>query len=291
MRDAANIGINKSSAARALTELIDNGFLRVTRWSAFRLKTKESREWELTAEPVDGRPATKDFMRFQAPPKIKTRSPQRDTRSPQRDSDHENDPKKAITVPPAGPSVPKSGASRSPQRDTSNIPCGSPRFGDLAKEERTARAPRGEEEQKEHVKIPPSRPAMPDERAVKRYWLMRRALAEANRRMQLSDYFRLEDELHTDGNYEAYLARGTSALPKLLREFFEEMFTIVQTAAPPLVDGRGAVPQQGWMPLPLNGGATRMDSAVHHLANPPADSPSMRRCEEALERAKAWRGD
>ena len=56
VRDAANIEINKSSAARALTELIDNGFLRVTRWSAFRLKTKESREWELTAEPVDGAP-------------------------------------------------------------------------------------------------------------------------------------------------------------------------------------------------------------------------------------------
>ena len=106
---------------------------------------------------------------------------------------------------------------------------------------------------------------------------MRRALAEANRRMPLSDYFRLEDELHADGNYEGYLARGTGALPKSLREFFEQLFPIVQNAAP-LVDGGGA-PQQGWMPLPINGGAPPPEA--------PSDySPSMQRCAAALERAK-----
>src|SRR5438105_15630355 len=56
VREAAEIGITRSAAARALTELIDKGFLRVAQWSAFRVKTKEAREWELTAVPVDGRP-------------------------------------------------------------------------------------------------------------------------------------------------------------------------------------------------------------------------------------------
>src|SRR5215471_17061559 len=65
VRDAAEIGLSRATAARALTETIEMGFLRVTRWSAFRLKTKEAREWEITCEPIDGRPASKDFMRWQ----------------------------------------------------------------------------------------------------------------------------------------------------------------------------------------------------------------------------------
>jgi hypothetical protein len=67
VREARKIRISQSSAARALDELVELGFLRVTRWSAFTVKSKEAREWRLTAEPVDGRPPTKDFMRWAGP--------------------------------------------------------------------------------------------------------------------------------------------------------------------------------------------------------------------------------
>jgi hypothetical protein len=38
------------------------GFLRITRDASFRLKSAEAREYALTAESVDSRVATKDFM-------------------------------------------------------------------------------------------------------------------------------------------------------------------------------------------------------------------------------------
>jgi len=64
VREAALIGITPSHAGRAFKELINRGFLRVTRDSAFNVKARLARTWEITAEPVGGRPATKDFMRW-----------------------------------------------------------------------------------------------------------------------------------------------------------------------------------------------------------------------------------
>lgn len=58
------IGMKKNTAARALQECVDKGFLKVRRQSSFNLKTKEAREWEITAERCDGRVASKDFMRW-----------------------------------------------------------------------------------------------------------------------------------------------------------------------------------------------------------------------------------
>lgn len=157
VRDAAPIGLSRATAARALNEAIELGFLRVTRWSAFRLKTKEAREWALTAEPIGGRPATKDFMRWTGP-KSKTQSHQNNRQSHEGDSGAGNASESGNSVSPAALSAAKRGHAQSRQGDTSNIPGGStpgaaagqrsvaepscrkpPRFGDSAKAVRTAR--------------------------------------------------------------------------------------------------------------------------------------------------------
>src|SRR5580704_17317845 len=67
VREAKEVGVGKSNAAIALGELVERGFLRVRRDSAFNMKTKEARTWTLTAEPVDGRPATREFMFWSSP--------------------------------------------------------------------------------------------------------------------------------------------------------------------------------------------------------------------------------
>lgn len=101
VREAEDIGLKKSVAARALNDLVDRGFLVVTRASAFTVKSRQSRCWRITAEPVGDAPATKDFMRWSPPAdsppsgtvngsnphagKSRTQSPQRDAQSPQRD--------------------------------------------------------------------------------------------------------------------------------------------------------------------------------------------------------------
>lgn len=64
VREADEIGMNKNTASRALQDCIDKGFLKVKRQASFNLKTKEAREWEITAEPCDGRAASKDYMRW-----------------------------------------------------------------------------------------------------------------------------------------------------------------------------------------------------------------------------------
>ena len=197
--EGTGIGLSKDQASRALAELIERGFLRVARNSAFKVKTKEARTWTLTAEPVGDKPATKDFLYWssatpqshqrdrQQAEKFKTRSHQRDTQYHQRDRGPENETILPLSVAPARPSTPKSGPSRSHECDTSNIPCvpakarggvtaqesdsaarakrtvldpvpvgtaarapawpggidpRPPRFGDDAKAQRTARAPR-----------------------------------------------------------------------------------------------------------------------------------------------------
>ncbi len=79
VREAEEIGISYSTAARAFSELIDRGFLRVRRDSRFTQKTREARLWEITAEQCDGNKAAADFVRWQAPRDSKTQLQQRDT--------------------------------------------------------------------------------------------------------------------------------------------------------------------------------------------------------------------
>ncbi|WP_225766991.1 hypothetical protein [Inquilinus sp. Marseille-Q2685] len=128
VRDAEGIGLAKSPAARAFEELVERGFLKVRRASTFDQKNM-ARTWELTAEPVGGKLATKDFMRSASPQrdtngkmKSKSQSPQRDTQSPQEDTERPNLRNEGSIVPPEGLSGPNSPPSQSPQRDTSNIP-------------------------------------------------------------------------------------------------------------------------------------------------------------------------
>ncbi len=89
VREAADIGLTKSVAARAFRELVERGFLSVGRESTFNLKTKEARTWRLTAEQTTTEAATRDFMRWSVDGdggKNKTQSPPA-----------------GQTVPPAGP--------------------------------------------------------------------------------------------------------------------------------------------------------------------------------------------
>lgn len=123
VREAAAIGIGKNAAAAAFRELIEHGFLRIGRASAFSLKTREAREWFITALPAsDGSKPTKDFMSWSpgASRQSKTRSRARDRRSRQRDREAEDATKLASSVPPKGPSAPDRAVPRSRARDTSN---------------------------------------------------------------------------------------------------------------------------------------------------------------------------
>lgn len=126
VREAEAIGLPRSVASRALAELQERGFLRVTRASAFNVKTREARLWALTAEPIGDEKATKDFMRWQPPIEAapnKTQSRQRDLQSRQRDCKRLGATKLPLTVPPEGLSTPPNAFEQSRQRDTSNLPC------------------------------------------------------------------------------------------------------------------------------------------------------------------------
>jgi hypothetical protein len=85
VREAEEIGISRSAAARMFKELVERGFLAVARNSAFNLKTREARRWRLAAEPCHGVTATRDFMRWrplQGADKKSNHSPSRETHSP-----------------------------------------------------------------------------------------------------------------------------------------------------------------------------------------------------------------
>jgi Helix-turn-helix domain len=64
---AERLGVEKSTAARALKNLIEHGFIQVTRQSAFSVKTKMCSEYRLTAFlcNVTGDLPSKEFMRWQ----------------------------------------------------------------------------------------------------------------------------------------------------------------------------------------------------------------------------------
>ena len=80
VRDGKAIGLSRGTTARALDEAIKRGFLEVTRVSSFTVKSRDAREFRITAEPVGDKPATKDFMSW---PKSE-HSPTRGTDSPAR---------------------------------------------------------------------------------------------------------------------------------------------------------------------------------------------------------------
>jgi hypothetical protein len=139
VREAEQIGLSRSGAGRAFDALIERGFLKVRRASAFTLKTKEARTWQITAQPMGTAKASADFTRWAAPQshqrdretdttgtrKFKTQSQNQRSQSHQRDREPRNATLLPLTVPPAGLSAPKTTGSQSHQRDTSNLAIGS----------------------------------------------------------------------------------------------------------------------------------------------------------------------
>lgn len=120
VREAAEIGISKTPAARLLGVLVERGFLAVIRQSDFRVKSRQVRTWRLTAESYRGEQGTKDFMRWRPDSpstgtvKIKTQSLQRDTQSLYRDKSN----KITADGPRTGTVRPKDGPPQSLHRDT-----------------------------------------------------------------------------------------------------------------------------------------------------------------------------
>ncbi|MDB4230014.1 hypothetical protein N9805_04955 [Paracoccaceae bacterium] len=81
-REAAeHAGISKNSAAIALIQLMKVGLIECVTESNFDCRKKLAREWALTHEPLNGRPASskwKDY-KIKASPKLKRHSPNSDT--------------------------------------------------------------------------------------------------------------------------------------------------------------------------------------------------------------------
>ena len=71
VRESEPIGLTKDQASRAFKELVARGFLKMHRDSAFTVKKREARTWELTAECCGGKPASKDFMKWSDTPETK----------------------------------------------------------------------------------------------------------------------------------------------------------------------------------------------------------------------------
>jgi hypothetical protein len=123
VREAAEIGITKSSAGRMVKILIERGFLAVVRDSAFNVKTRHARTWRLTAEPYRGQQGTKEFMRWKPsqPSRNSKHSPTSGTDSP---TSGTRVIKLPVSVPPAGLKGPESPPPESHQRDTYRLPRG-----------------------------------------------------------------------------------------------------------------------------------------------------------------------
>ena len=58
------LACNPNSACAAFNELEDKGLLICARPSAFTLKTKEAREWTITAEKIGDKSPTRDFKNW-----------------------------------------------------------------------------------------------------------------------------------------------------------------------------------------------------------------------------------
>ena len=70
IREAASrVSVGKSTAAAALAQLVDRGFIRPNVKGAFTLKQRHATSWVLTEFEHGGQLATKDFMRWQPEPK------------------------------------------------------------------------------------------------------------------------------------------------------------------------------------------------------------------------------
>jgi hypothetical protein len=122
VREAAELGISKSVAARMFAVLEERGFLVKVRNSGFNVKIKIARTWRITAERMGDMAATKDYMRWSPNlkhgPSTGTHGPSTGTVTPDIETIL------PVSVPPAGPRDTKMGPSRSLHRDTYSVPGG-----------------------------------------------------------------------------------------------------------------------------------------------------------------------
>lgn len=59
---AEALGISKTTASRVFDELVEHGFLKITKDSAFNVKQRFTRRWALTCWPLrEGEPPTNDW--------------------------------------------------------------------------------------------------------------------------------------------------------------------------------------------------------------------------------------
>ncbi|MEP1548448.1 MAG: hypothetical protein ABJI31_21435 [Anderseniella sp.] len=81
-RLAGQLHVSKASGTRALSTLVEKGFIEVVTRSAFSLKTKRATEYRITARKCDatGELPTKAFMKWR-PEKNKTRRHFRPTKA------------------------------------------------------------------------------------------------------------------------------------------------------------------------------------------------------------------
>lgn len=66
------LGVGRHLAEKALAELLDRGFIKLTQKGSFHRKVSHASEYALTNEPLTDRPGdvpTKDYMRWQPPGK------------------------------------------------------------------------------------------------------------------------------------------------------------------------------------------------------------------------------
>jgi hypothetical protein len=144
VREAAEIGIGKNVAGRALVDLQERGFLKLARGSCFDLKTKEARLWTLTMEKVGDEKPTKEFMRWTPPPNAaapnRSRSHPWDRLSRHGDTKRLVETKLPPMVPVEGHQTAPNAFGRSHGRDTSIIPSGE--LSDAASNAATKRSTR-----------------------------------------------------------------------------------------------------------------------------------------------------
>ncbi len=81
VREAAKaLGVGKNTAHQAFRELEGKGFLKARQRGSFHWKAKLATTWQLTAEPCDDLPASKEFMSWR--PEIQNTVPVRGTNGP-----------------------------------------------------------------------------------------------------------------------------------------------------------------------------------------------------------------
>ena len=80
-RDGVEINMHRNTVAKALRELEDVGFIVCEEAWTFNQGGRKSRKWRLTTEPANGKPATREFARWQ-PDRHAETSPDEDVSEP-----------------------------------------------------------------------------------------------------------------------------------------------------------------------------------------------------------------